>query len=84
MSDQIGGGDQQLEGAAAKLDRTTREQRKTLFEKMQDPRYQTIVIMLDLNGQESVHVHIEGSASKNKLAIYGMLEVARDCAAMSS
>lgn len=72
------------EGAAAKMDRVTRERRGEMFDKMADSRYQTVIIMIDLNGQEPPHVHIEGSSSKNKLAIYGMLEIARDCAAMSS
>lgn len=68
------------EGAAAELDRKSRENLKAILE-MVDDTHQLIVICTDLTGRTPTHVHIQGP-SRDKVLLYGMLEVTRDCAAL--
>lgn len=65
-----------LEGAGAKMARQSRENVKSILDKVDD-HHQLIIICTDLSGTTPTHIHIQGP-SKDKVLLYGMLEVARD------
>lgn len=69
-----------FEGAGAKMARQSREAVENIMALAND-EHQMIIICTDLTGKTPTHVHIQGP-SKDKVLLYGMLEVARDCAAM--
>ena len=69
-----------VEGERARYARESREALKKILD-VADDQHQIIVICTDLTGSTPTHVHIEGP-SKDKVLLYGMLEVARDCASM--
>lgn len=74
--------EEQLEGAAAKMSRVARENVKSIVDKVDDT-HQIIVICTDLTGTEPTHIHIQGP-SKDKVLLYGMLEVARDVVGLAN
>ena len=68
----------QSEGINAKMARESREQLQKILA-VADDEHQIIVICTDLLARTPTHVHIQGP-SKDKVLLYGMLEVAKDCA----
>lgn len=71
----------QAEGIKAKFTKEARENVSKILSLIDDD-HQMIFIVTDLTGRTPTHVHIQGP-SKDKVLLYGMLELARDCAGMA-
>ncbi len=71
----------QVEGAAAKKSRESKETMAKLLGNVGD-HHQMIVIITDLTGATPTHIHVQGPSS-DRVLLYGMLEVAKDVVQMS-